>query len=188
MKASIIAAAGALAALIALMMSGRAPDVKLESELRGKVVLVSFWATYCASCVHEMPKLVETHKKFATRGFDTLAVAVHQDDPARVAQFAKALPFNVTFDSSGELARQFGERLPRHVHTQLLHHRVAAARVRHRRPGLALQTHPSVAVLLPGAVLLCIVTALLVALGAAACGSRCSRSASAPSCSGSTTA
>jgi peroxiredoxin len=91
MKASIIAAAGALAALIALMMSGRAPDVKLESELRGKVVLVSFWATYCASCVHE-----------------TLAVAVHQDDPARVAQFAKALPFNVTFDSSGELARQFG--------------------------------------------------------------------------------
>ena len=108
MKANIIAAAGALAALIALMMSGRAPDVKLESELRGKVVLVSFWATYCASCVHEMPKLVETHKKFATRGFDTLAVAVHQDDRTRVAQFAKALPFNVIFDSSGELARQFG--------------------------------------------------------------------------------
>jgi thiol-disulfide isomerase/thioredoxin len=108
MKATIIAAAGALVALMAFTLSGRAPDVQLQSELRGKVVLVNFWATYCASCLHEMPKFVETHKKFAVRGFDTLAVAVRQDDPARVAQFAKALPFNVTFDSSGELSRQFG--------------------------------------------------------------------------------
>jgi peroxiredoxin len=108
MKATIIAAAGALAALLAFTLSGRAPDVQLQSELRGKVVLVSFWATYCASCMHEMPKLVETHKKFAARGFDTLAIAVRKDDPARVAQFAKALPFNVVFDSSGELSRKFG--------------------------------------------------------------------------------
>lgn len=108
MKATIIAAARALAALLAFTLSGRAPDVQLQSELRGKVVLVNFWATYCASCLHEMPKLVETHKKFAARGLETLAVAVHQDDPARVAQFAKALPFNVAFDRSGELSRQFG--------------------------------------------------------------------------------
>jgi len=93
---------------MALMLSARAPEVKLQSELRGKVVLVSFWATYCASCVHEMPKLVETHKKFAARGLDTLAIAVQQDDPGRVAQFAKALPFNVAVDSSGEISRQFG--------------------------------------------------------------------------------
>ena len=108
MKATIIAAAGALAALLAFSLSGRAPEVQLQSELRGKVVLVSFWATYCPSCLHEMPKLVEMHKKFAARGFDTLAIAVHKDDPARVAQFAKSLPFNVTFDGSGELSRQFG--------------------------------------------------------------------------------
>jgi thiol-disulfide isomerase/thioredoxin len=108
MKATIIAAAGALAAVIAFTLSGRAGDVQLQPELRGKVVLVNFWATYCASCLHEMPKLVETHKKFAARGLETLAVAVHKDDPARVAQFAKALPFNVTFDRSGELSRQFG--------------------------------------------------------------------------------
>lgn len=108
MKATIIAAAGAIAALLAFTLSGRDPQVQLQSELRGKVVLVSFWATYCGPCLHEMPKLVETHKKFSARGFDTLAIAVHKDDPARVAQFAKALPFNVTFDGSGELARQFG--------------------------------------------------------------------------------
>jgi thiol-disulfide isomerase/thioredoxin len=46
------------------------------SELRGKVVLVNFWATYCVSCVQEMPKIVETHRKFAPRGYETVAVAM----------------------------------------------------------------------------------------------------------------
>jgi peroxiredoxin len=80
------------------------------SELRGKVVLVNFWATYCASCVSEMPKFVEAHKKFAARGYETVAVAVRQDDPGRVAQFAanRALPFKVALDSSGDAARHFG--------------------------------------------------------------------------------
>src|SRR5688572_29688812 len=83
MKATIIAPAGALAALLAFTLSGRAPDVHLQPELRGEVVLVNFWATYCASCLHEMPELVETHKRCAARGLETLAVAVHQDDPGR---------------------------------------------------------------------------------------------------------
>lgn len=80
------------------------------SELRGKVVLVNFWATYCASCVQEMPKIVDTHRKFAPRGYETVAVAVRQDNPQRVASFAqsRALPFRVALDSSGELAREFG--------------------------------------------------------------------------------
>jgi len=80
------------------------------SELRGKVVLVNFWATYCASCVQEMPKIVDTYKKFAPRGYDTIAVAVRHDNPHRVAQFAasRALPFKVALDSSGALAKEFG--------------------------------------------------------------------------------
>jgi peroxiredoxin len=80
------------------------------SEFRGKVVLVNFWATYCGSCIAEMPKLVETHRKFAARGYDTIAVAVRQDSPQRVAEFAAshALPFRIALDSSGAAARQFG--------------------------------------------------------------------------------
>jgi peroxiredoxin len=80
------------------------------SEFRGKVVLVNFWATYCGSCIAEMPKFVETHKKFAARGYDTIAVAVRQDDPQRVAEFAASndLPFRIALDSSGAAARQFG--------------------------------------------------------------------------------
>ncbi len=80
------------------------------AEMRGKVVLVNFWATYCGSCIAEMPKFVETHKKFAARGYDTIAVAVRQDSPQRVAEFAATnnLPFRIALDSSGAAARQFG--------------------------------------------------------------------------------
>jgi peroxiredoxin len=80
------------------------------TDLRGKVVLVNFWATYCGSGIAEMPKFVESHHKFAARGYETIAVAVRQDKPEAVAQFAasRALPFRIALDSSGDAARQFG--------------------------------------------------------------------------------
>ena len=109
----------AIAAISARTVLKPAPEVRFTelsgelvstSELRGKVVHVNFWATYCASCVREMPKIVDTHNKFAPRGYETIAVAVRHDNPHRVAQFAasRALPFKVALDSSGELAREFG--------------------------------------------------------------------------------
>ena len=80
------------------------------SELRGKVVLVNFWATSCVSCVQEMPKMVETYRAYAPRGYETVAVAMSYDHPNQVAAFArsKALPFKVALDGSGEIARGFG--------------------------------------------------------------------------------
>lgn len=80
-------------------------------QLRGKVVLVNFWATSCVSCVREMPKMVETYRKFASRGYETVAVAMSYDPPAQVADFARsrALPFKVAVDANGALARSFGD-------------------------------------------------------------------------------
>jgi peroxiredoxin len=117
--ATAMAAVTAIAAISGLVLRKPAPQVRVSaltgetfstSELRGKVVLVNFWATYCAECVREMPKLVETHKKFAARGYETVAIAVRRDDPDRVARFAAkhALPFKVALDSSGEIGREFG--------------------------------------------------------------------------------
>jgi len=80
-------------------------------ELRGKVVLVNFWATSCAVCVAEMPQIVATHRTYAARGYDTLAVAMQYDPPALVSRFAQArqLPFGVAIDNTGGIARGFGD-------------------------------------------------------------------------------
>ena len=78
-------------------------------SLRGKVVLVNFWATSCVSCVKEMPQIVATHRKYQTRGFETLAVAMSYDPPAYVANFAQSrqLPFGVVIDNTGAIASAF---------------------------------------------------------------------------------
>jgi peroxiredoxin len=87
-----------------------AGDRLSTSDLRGKVVLVNFWATSCVTCVKEMPMLSDTHRKFAPRGYETIAVAMSYDHPNQVAEFAKqrALPFKVAMDTDGSIARQFG--------------------------------------------------------------------------------
>lgn len=81
------------------------------SDWRGKVVLVNFWATSCASCVAEMPDMVRTHQQFQAQGYETLAVAMSYDPPAYVANFTKQrqLPFTVAIDNLGEIARAFGD-------------------------------------------------------------------------------
>jgi peroxiredoxin len=79
--------------------------------LRGKVLLVNFWATDCPVCIKEMPQLVATYRKFAARGFDTVAVAMWYDPPNRVLDYSgkNALPFKVSFDPVGDIARAFGD-------------------------------------------------------------------------------
>ena len=80
-------------------------------SLRGKVVLVNFWATSCTTCVHEMPQIVATHQKFKARGYETLAVAMSYDPPAYVIDFAETrkLPFGVVIDNTGEIAKSFDQ-------------------------------------------------------------------------------
>jgi peroxiredoxin len=79
------------------------------SELRGKVAVVNFWATWCPDCVKEMPRMAEAHRKYSARGYEMIAVAV-RDHPNRVADFAqkRALPFKVALDDTGAISRQFG--------------------------------------------------------------------------------
>lgn len=80
------------------------------SSWPGRVVLVNFWATSCAVCLQEMPAFVETHQRFKSRGFDTLAVAMKYDPPASVAHYAQTrqLPFGVAIDNTGAIAEGFG--------------------------------------------------------------------------------
>lgn len=81
------------------------------AELKGKVVLLNFWATTCVSCVKEMPALASTYQKYQSQGFETVAVAMSYDQPSWVLNFAQSrrLPFKVALDNTGELAKNWGE-------------------------------------------------------------------------------
>jgi len=112
---------GGLAALPLIASRPRpAPDPALTtiagdtvrlSSLRGQPVLVSFWSTTCATCLSEMPALVEMHRRYAPRGLRTIAVSMRHDRPAQVLGIVRAqgLPFDIVLDDSGELARDFND-------------------------------------------------------------------------------
>jgi len=114
----IIAAAAAIAiatcAIYAALKPAAAPQVRFVtlsgtplsvSALRGQVVLVNFWATWCPECMREMPGIVDTYRRYAPKGYRVLSVAV-KSERAQVERFA--LPFDVVLDADGELARAFG--------------------------------------------------------------------------------
>ncbi|MBW8327928.1 MAG: TlpA family protein disulfide reductase [Thiobacillus sp.] len=114
---AVLAIVGALA--YALMHTPGAPAstfTTLEGkpivldELRGKVVLVNFWATSCPGCIKEMPGMVETYIQYKSRGFEIVAVAMSYDPPNYVANFVQTrqLPFPVALDVDGAHARAFG--------------------------------------------------------------------------------
>lgn len=94
-------------ALAYTLLDGRRSDL---AALRGRVVLVNFWATDCAPCVEEMPALVANWRRYSPQGFQTLAVSMRHDPPALVANFAeaRALPFEVVIDNTGEIAQRLG--------------------------------------------------------------------------------
>jgi thiol-disulfide isomerase/thioredoxin len=55
---------------------GRLVDL---ASMRGKVVLVDFWASWCVPCMGEMPNLVATYQKFHTRGFEIFGISLDED-------------------------------------------------------------------------------------------------------------
>ncbi len=84
--------------------------VSMES-LKGKVVLVNFWATDCPGCIKEMPELINTYKAYQNKGFELIAVAMPYDPPAQVKNYVtmQALPFPVMHDGLGEVTQAFGQ-------------------------------------------------------------------------------
>lgn len=81
------------------------------ASLRGKVVLVNFWATWCAPCVEEMPALARLREKLAPRGFEVLAVN-QGEMPERVKEFMgrARLDLPVLMDRSKEASRAWKVR------------------------------------------------------------------------------
>ena len=84
---------------------------KTTESLKGRVILVNFWATSCVACVAEMPKLIATHNKYKAQEFDIIAVAMSYDPPSYVVNFAQTrqLPFGVAIDNTGSVAKAWGD-------------------------------------------------------------------------------
>ena len=107
------------ALIISLAQKPQSPDVtfttlqgeKITMEsLKGKVVLVNFWATDCPGCIKEMPDLINTYNQYKAKGFEVVAVAMPYDPPAQVLNYStqKSLPFPVMHDGLSEMVQAFG--------------------------------------------------------------------------------
>lgn len=101
--------------LTALMQS-RLPDLEGKpqalSQWQGKVVVVNFWATWCAPCREEIPLFVRLQKKYGDRGLRFVGIAI--DQPAQVKPYAAELGMNFPVLIGGvdaiELARKLGNQ------------------------------------------------------------------------------
>jgi peroxiredoxin len=82
-------------------------EVKLSS-LKGNVVLVNFWATWCKTCVVEMPSMEKLVDKMKGKPFKLLAVSVDDDWPTVRRFFGKGTNLDVVLDTSRETPKRYG--------------------------------------------------------------------------------
>jgi peroxiredoxin len=115
-----LVAAFAVGGYMSMIYRPSAPDVTFISlagqkistpGLRGKVVIVNFWTTDCATCIKELPQMIATYDKFKGQGLEFVAVALQRDPPNYVVNFTETrkLPFIVALDSGGDIAKAFGD-------------------------------------------------------------------------------
>jgi peroxiredoxin len=99
-------------------LSGPAPGFALPSNggqqvslasLKGKVVMVNFWATWCVPCRQEMPHLQALYERYNSLGFELLAVNVEKDNAEGARKWLEETPvtFPVLFDTKNEVTKLY---------------------------------------------------------------------------------
>ena len=119
-------AASASAPASADAPAAAAPDFNLPardgskvhlSELKGQVVMINFWASWCGPCRQEMPLLQQIQAKYEPLGFTLLGVNV-EPDSAEAEKWLKNVPvtFPILFDRENSVSARFGvEAMPSSV-------------------------------------------------------------------------
>lgn len=96
----------------------RAPDFTLEDlsdkrlglkDLRGKVVFLNFWATWCVPCREEMPAMEKLYRELKGQGLEVVAINV-QESKKEVRKFLAELgvAFTVLLDKDGKVSEEYG--------------------------------------------------------------------------------
>lgn len=100
----------------ALLYSQTLPDSKGAnqslSQWKGKILIVNFWATWCAPCVEEMPELVALQKEKAENNVQVIGIGI--DTASNISEFSSKheidYPLYVAGMAGTELSRQFGNQ------------------------------------------------------------------------------
>jgi len=100
-------------------VSGAAPDLPLStdqgklklSELRGQVIYLDFWASWCTPCRKSFPWMNQLQKKYASKGLRIVAVNVDSDIKlAREFLAENSVEFTIAFDPEGKVASAYDVR------------------------------------------------------------------------------
>ncbi len=97
----------------------KAPDVSVTtadgktlklSDLKGKVVVINFWATWCPPCRAEIPGFIEVYDKFKSKGLEIVGISLDQKGWDVVKPFIKkqSIPYPIAIDD-GKIASKFGK-------------------------------------------------------------------------------
>jgi peroxiredoxin len=118
MRAVRSLAAVVLLVAVANVASATAPDFTLPardggklslSALKGQVVMINFWATWCGPCRQEMPLLEQIQARYEALGFTLVGINVEPDSAAARAWLANVpVTFPILFDTQNKVAESFG--------------------------------------------------------------------------------
>ncbi len=96
----VLALALGLSVIACAQVGAKAPDFTLKnadgqdvtlSDLKGKVVLVNFWATWCGPCVREIPDFLEVYDEYKDKGFEIIGVSLDRTGWKVVTPFVEKM-------------------------------------------------------------------------------------------------